>query len=98
MKVFISARARQAAERIDARWRKRADYPKTFADEFLATIDLLESVGSCGSPSPTTRRPGLKRVLMPKSHCHLYFEVDERQRMIRLLHVWDGRRERAPRL
>jgi hypothetical protein len=35
---------------------------------------------------------------MPKSRCHIYFEIDERKQMIRVLHVWDGRRETAPKL
>ncbi|MBE7483634.1 MAG: type II toxin-antitoxin system RelE/ParE family toxin [Polyangiaceae bacterium] len=98
MKVFISKRARQAAERIDARWRASADHPDTFAQEFLAAVDFLESEPAPGSPFPTTRRPGLKRFLLPKAHCHIYFDVDETQQVIRVLHVWDGRREKPPKL
>lgn len=98
MKVFISKRARQAAERIDVRWRADADHPDTFAREFLAAIDFLESASAPGSPFPTAKRPALKRFLLPKAHCHIYFETDEAQQVVRVLHVWDGRRARPPKL
>lgn len=98
MKAFISKRAARAAERIDARWRERADHPATFAYEFLDAIERLEASGGVGTPFPTSRRPNLKRVLLPRSRCHVYFEVDESRREVHILHVWDGRRERGPKL
>ena len=98
MNVFISRRAGLAATRINARWREHADFPSTFAQELLEAIDFLGSVDTPGTPFPTEKRPGLKRLLMPKSRCHIYFEIDERKQMIRVLHVWDGRRETTPKL
>ena len=97
MKAFISKRAARAAERIDARWRESADHPGVFARELLEAVELLETTPSPGAPFPTTRRPSLKRVLLRKSRCHIYFEVDEKQ-TIQILHIWDGRRERPPKL
>lgn len=98
MKAFLSKRAARAAERIDARWRERGDDPGIFAAEFLSAVERLESTPIPGSPFPTPKRPALKRLLLPKSRCHLYFEIDDVKQMIRILHIWDGRRERAPRL
>jgi hypothetical protein len=98
VKAFISKRAARAAERIDARWRELGDDPGLFAREFLEAIELLESTPSPGSPIPTLKRPGLKRMLLRKSRCHIYFEVDEPKQVIRILQIWDGRREHAPRL
>jgi len=98
VKAFISKRAAQAAERIAARWRQYARDPGIFPRELLDAIKMLETTHSPGSPFPTPRRPHLKRVLLPKSRCHIYFEVDEPRQMIRILHVWDGRRERPPKL
>jgi hypothetical protein len=85
-------------ERIDARWREHADDPGIFAAEFLAAVERLESGTTSGSPFPTAKRPALRRVLMPKSRCHLYFEIDAAHEAIQILHIWDGRRERAPKL
>jgi len=31
-------------------------------------------------------------------YCHVYFEIDARAQMIRIVHAWDGRRESTPEL
>ena len=98
MKVDISKGARRASDRIDARWRKRGDDPKLYAIELLAAIEHLETVTDPGTPWPTERRPRLRRVLLPKSSCHLYFEIDPARQGVKLLTIWDGRRERPPKL
>jgi hypothetical protein len=98
VKAYISKRAARAADRIDERWRERADHPSTFALEFLEAIEELEASGGVGSPFPTSKRPALKRVLLRKSRCHIYFEVDDVKLAIQILHIWHGRRERAPKL
>lgn len=98
MKAYLSKRAARAAERIDARWREHADDPGLFATEVLAAVERLESMPTPGSPFPTPKRPALRRLLMPKSRCHVYFEIDDAKQTIQILHIWDGRRERAPKL
>ena len=96
MRVLISKRAARAAERIDEHWRAHADHPAVFAAEFLAAIESLESTPLPGSSVPTEKRPGLKRLLLPRSRCHIYFEVEATE--IRILHVWHAARGRAPHL
>jgi hypothetical protein len=98
VKAYLSKRAARAAERIDARWRERGDDPGIFAREFLNAIELLESSNASGAPYPTLKRPALRRMLLRKSQCHLYFEIDESSGTIQILHIWDGRRERGPKL
>lgn len=98
MKAFISKRASRAAERIDARWRERGDDPALFAREFLEAVERLEATRGAGQAFPTPRRASLKRLLLPKSRCHVYFEIDEAAQRIQILQIWDGRRERAPKL
>ncbi len=98
MKAFISKRASRAAERIDARWRERGDEPAIFATEFLEAVERLETTRGAGQAFPTSRRRSLKRLLLPKSRCHVYFEIDEAMQRIQILHIWDGRRERGPSL
>ena len=98
MKAFISKRALRAAERISAYWREKADDPSIFPREFLAAIESIESVKGPGSPFRTTKRPALNRVLLEKSRCHIYFEVDQAKQIIRVLQVWDGRRQQPPKL
>ncbi len=98
MKAFISGRAARAAERIDERWRERADDPRIFARELLEAIEMLETSCGVGVPYPTPMHPLLLRALLRKSRCHVYFEIDHVKQTIQILHIWDGRRARAPRL
>jgi hypothetical protein len=98
VKAYVSKRAARAVERIDARWREHADDRGLFAAEFLTAVERLESTPTPGSPFPTPNRPELRRLLMPKSRCHVYFEIDHVKQTILILHIWDGRRERAPKL
>lgn len=98
MKAFFSKRAARAAERIDEHWRQNADDPGIFARELLEAIELLETSHGPGAPFPTPRHPSLQRVLLRKSRCHIYFEIDDAKLTIQILHIWDGRREGAPRI
>lgn len=98
MKAFISKRALRAADRIDARWRESADDPGIFARELLEAVERLETTFGVGAPFSTPRHPSLKRLLLPKSRCHVYFETDDAKQTIQILHIWDARRERAPKL
>ncbi len=98
MKALISKRATRAADRIDARWRAYADDPGIFAREFLEAVERLETTQGLGSPFPTASHTALRRILLPKSRCHVYFEIDEAKQTIKILHIWDGRREHAPKL
>jgi len=63
-----------------------------------AAVEFLEAVGMPGTPCPTVRRPKLKRLLLEKSKCHVYFEINRAQDVLEVLTVWDGRRERPSRL
>lgn len=68
--VEISVRAQLCIERIDTRWRKKADYPDVFRAEMEKIIENLGTVSSPGTPSPTARRPQLRRMLLEKAKCH----------------------------
>ncbi len=98
MKAYFTKRAERAAERIDARWRANADDTQLFARELLAAIELLESSESSGVTHPSSIHPNARRLLLRKSRCHLYFEVDDAHQRIYILHLWDGRRERPPKI
>jgi hypothetical protein len=98
LRVDLSKRAQRAIIRIDARWRKRADHPELFLEEMLEVVEHLETVSNPGTPCPTDSRPQLKRVLLEKTRCHVYFVSNQREQRIEVLHVWDGRRERGPTL
>jgi hypothetical protein len=49
VKVDLSDRALREMQRIDASWRKRADFPALFLDELLETVELIETTGVVGT-------------------------------------------------
>jgi hypothetical protein len=98
VRVDISKRARRDAERIDAWWREHRDARELFAREFQEAVHFLKTVASPGTRFPTARRPGLRRLLLPKTGRHLYFEIFETEQVVRILSLWGAPRERPPKL
>jgi plasmid stabilization system protein ParE len=98
VKVSLSKRARRDAQRIHARWASHGDNPRLFAQELLDSLRHLRDVQHAGTPRPTARRSKLKRLLMEKSKCHIYFEVDDTRDLINVITVWNGQRGEEPKL
>jgi hypothetical protein len=98
VKVSLSKRARRDARRINTRWSSHGDHPRVFAQELLDSLRHLRDVQRGGTPKPTARRPKLMRLLMEKSKCHIYFEVDEKRDLINVITVWNGQRGEEPKL
>lgn len=83
---------------MDVHWRQQADHPDVFREELDGLIVHLETVSNPGTPWPTARRPGLRRMLLERTKCHVYFVVDVAQQRIDVIQLWDGRREHLPKL
>lgn len=98
MKVEISKRARRNSDRINARWGEHGEDPSLYAREFLDAVKHLETVGHPGTPCGTVKRPHLRRLLLEKSKCHLYFVVDQKSEVLTIVDVWNGQRGRPPKL
>ena len=95
--AYLSKRALRTVDRIDAYWLAHADNPFLFSDELEETIHRLQAVPTIGLPYPTKARPAMRRLLLPKSKCHVYYETDEAGQTLTIIDVWDGRR-RPPKL
>ena len=99
MKLHLGKRALRQAEKQEAWWAEnRPAAPDMFAREFRDTLALIRTTPGAGVPWPTTRRPNLRRIVMPKTQNHIYFRVDEAKRTIHVLAVWGGPRGRGPKL
>jgi len=98
VRVKLSKRAENEVRRIDTRWRASADHPDVFLVEVEGAVEFLETVSTPGTPCPTKKRPHLKRILLEKSKCHVYFVVDEKRELLTIVDVWNGQRGRPPKL
>ena len=84
---------------MDAWWAdNRPAAPTLFAREFRDTLEHLRTTPGAGTSWPTRRRPKLRRILMPRTHNHIYFRVDEKAQAIVVLAVWGAPRGTTPKL
>jgi plasmid stabilization system protein ParE len=98
MRLRLTPRALAEAKRIKTWWqRKRRAAPDLFDDELDATIQRVLLNPNLGAAYEQEHlEVTVRRVLMPRTHHHVYFavQVDE----VVVLSVWGAPRGRGPRL
>ncbi len=96
MKVELSAEANAQAQDIDTWWREhRRAALDLFTDELdRALLTLGETPGIGASYTAGART--VRRLLLERSHYHLYYEVQNDR--VFVLAVWSAFRGRSPRL
>jgi plasmid stabilization system protein ParE len=99
VKLRITPRAQSQARARRAWWTEhRAAAPSLFDEELEQTLRLISETPEVGLRWPTARNPELRRLLMPKTHNHVYFYVDRAGAAVVILAVWGAARGRSPKL
>lgn len=99
MKVRITARARSHVRGRREWWvRHRPAAVALFDEELEQALHLVAEMPMAGTPWPTARNAKLRRMLMPRTHSHVYFHFDETAGVVVVLAVWGAARGRAPKL
>ena len=98
MKVVFLRRAEREAIAIQKRWQREADYPETFANDLIKAEEHLLTLPESGTPWKIQRGKVIRRWLLEKSKCHLYYRFERKQEVVVVMAVWDGRRRRPPSL
>lgn len=75
-------------------WIKNRDHRELFATELGRTLRILSILPGVGAIQGTTKSHVLRRILVRKIACHLYYTSDDDQVVVRA--VWGARRERGP--
>ena len=70
--------------------------PDLFAAEFAGAMEALAAAPQMGSRYEALDRPGIRRVLLPATQFHLYYDFDGAT--VRVLAVWSCHRGRGPSL
>jgi hypothetical protein len=97
VKVELSDRALQEMQRINASWRKQADFPELFLDELLDAVELIETTGLLGAAYNIKAKRPVHRLLIGKSEYHAYL-VRESEELVVVVSIWSARRRRGPKL
>lgn len=95
MRVELSAEAQAQVERIDAWWREhRPAAPSLFVEELEEALHRLAEAPASAVRYPP--RPGVRRLLLPRTRHHLY--ILEEGTRVYVVAVWSAWRGRGPPL
>jgi hypothetical protein len=99
MKLVFTPEAERQAIEMDTWWREhRAGARDLFARELADVLKLIVGIPTVGAAHITKSGKVLRRVLMPKTRNHVYFQVDESRELITVHAIWGAPRGRGPRL
>ena len=76
----------------------RPDVADLFAREFDTARGMILESPDLGAPYVTRHGVVIRRVLMPKTKNHVYFEVRTDEDIVMILAVWGAPRGRGPKL
>jgi plasmid stabilization system protein ParE len=99
VKLEISKRARRQIDNIQAWWiTHRRDARSLFLEELAAAERQLRTTPELGSIYIEHKTGVVRRVLLPRTHHHLYYRYRADRDVLTVLCVWGGPKERGPRL
>jgi plasmid stabilization system protein ParE len=98
-KVQLSPQARTQIAAINVWWAEnRRNAPTLVAIEFEAAIEQLSASPQSGRTHARSNLVHTRKMLMPRSSYHLYYDVDAASRVVTILAVWHAARGQGPAL
>ncbi len=98
MKLKVFEEARLQFRKENTWWRENRDAKNLFALEFLATLRDIRKVPGAGPVYVEKRGRTIRKWLMPKTRCHIYYRFDSEENLLLIYSVWGARRGRGPAL
>ncbi len=96
MNVVLLDEAQRQFEAEDTWWREHRDAKNLLVDEFEEALRHLSIMPEAGQRYRLARGKLIRRWLMKKTDCHIYYFYDRDRLEIHSL--WSARRRRGPRL
>ena len=99
MRVLLTSEAATLLESRKSWW--RAHRPATadlFEREFLEAVTLIAERPELFPVAVKARGRTVHRVLMERTSCHLYYEIDEAAGIIKIVSAWGAVQGKPPRL
>jgi plasmid stabilization system protein ParE len=98
VKVRLTSPAQRQAERLDRWWRAHRDAVNLFAHELAAAIARIASEPESGAPYVEREGILVRRVLLPKTRNHVYYEMYAASGEVMIVAVWGAPKRRVPKL
>lgn len=98
MKIQVTAPAQRQADQMDRWWRAHRDAAGLFAQEFAAALSRILADPEHGGIYVERGGVIVRRVRMPKTRNHVYYELDAAAGVVKILAVWGAPKRRGPKL
>jgi plasmid stabilization system protein ParE len=97
--IIVAPSAHQQAKRIADWWEaNREKAPALFAQELEAAFARVATAPTSIRIYRESKGRVIRRLLLPRTCYHLFFEVNEAKLQVHVLAVWHTARGRGPRL
>ena len=97
--VIVAPSARRHAQQIDDWWREnRPRAPDLFARELEAAFFRVAARPMTVAVYREIKGRAIRRLLMPRTAHHVFFEVNASEQKVHFLAVWHAARGRGPKL
>ncbi len=98
-RVEISPTALAQIALVDVWWcGARPDATTLFVDELDELITLLEASPQVGAPYPAGAVGTMRRLLLPRTRHHVYYDVARDAGVVRIHAIWHAQRGGGPPL
>jgi plasmid stabilization system protein ParE len=98
VKTRFTGPARRQADRIDRWWREnRPALAGLFARELDGARQRIGDAPEAGTPYAERQGIVVRRVLLPQTRNHVYYEVDRENAVVMILAVWGAPRGQGPK-
>jgi len=98
-RLVIAPRARLQIHAIDGWWREnRPAAPDLFNRELDAALDRLRLMPTLGTRHQPAEGGATRKLLLPRSRYHVYYDLDEPRRELQVVAVWHAARCVGPPL
>lgn len=98
MTVVLLQEAQRRFEAEDRWWRENRDAADLFTDEFEAALARIERDPLRGALYRRIRGVDVRRVLMRRARCYVYYRHRADEELVEVLTVWGARKGRDPAL
>ena len=97
--VIVAPRAQRELSTIVSWWTEnRPATTGLVLREFEDAVSHLATMPALGASYRLSRRPGVRRLLLPRSRYHVYYVINSERGEVRIMAVWHGQRGKGPRL
>ena len=97
--ILVAPSAQRQATKIADWWEANRDKaPALFVQELEAAFARVAKAPTSGRVFRESKGRVIRRILLPRTSYHVFFEANEAKQQVQILAVWHTARGRGPRL